>query len=325
MTEKYRLLISVINYRTAAMTWACVRSVLNDLAGRDDVLTVVVDNNSGDRSVGDLTAQIAALPAGSSPVRLIESPDNGGFSAGHNLGMGAAPADYYLLLNSDALLLPGFCAAMLSAADAAPPDMGLFSPRITDSAGVPQTSLFRQPSPFSEVIRGAASGPVTRLLGRWNVPLTNDVAASDIGWASFAAIMLRGDMVDQLGGLDEGYFMYFEDIDYCLRAGRAGWRIQPVHNAVVTHDEGGSGSLVADRRMLRRLPAYYYASRTRFMRKAYGVPGPFLANMGWLMGRGFAACRRLFGKPARAVRDGEMRDIWLNFRDPMGDRHAPGK
>lgn len=317
----YRLVISIINFRTAAMTWACVQSVLADLDGRRDVMVVVVDNRSGDGSVPELQGRIDALAPGGTPVRLIASPVNGGFSAGHNIGIGAARAEHYLLLNSDAMLRPGFCAAMLAAADAAP-GTGLFSPRITDSAGVAQTSLFRFPSVASEVIRGAATGPVTRLLGRWDVPLEAP-AAGQVGWASFAAIMLRGAMVAQLGPLDEGYFMYFEDVEYCLRARRAGWAIAHVPGAVATHDEGGSGDLVENMRARRPLPAYYYASRTRYFTTALGWPGYVAANLGWGVGRGLSWLRPLMGKPRLPARMGEARGLWLNAANPKGDRHAP--
>ena len=318
-----RLAVSIINFRTPALSWACVESLLRDIGARQDVAIVVVDNASGDGSADFLADRIAALPAGVARPQLIRSPVNGGFSAGHNLGIAAMPADWHLVLNSDAAVQPGFTARMLAAMDGAGADIGLLAPRIIDSEGRPQQSRFRFPSVASEVIRGAASGPVTRLLGRWDVPLYGEVPDDAIGWASFAAIALRARMIDRIGPLDDGYFMYFEDIDYCLRARRAGWRIAAVPGAVVTHDEGGSGDLVENQRAGRRLPAYYYASRTRYFTKALGWPGYVAANLGWGLGRGLSLIRPMTGRPRPPVRPGEARGVWLNAMRPTGDRHAP--
>lgn len=322
MTE-WRLLISIINFRTGPMTWDCVRSVLDDLGGRQDVLVVVVDNASGDGSADYLADRIAELPEDASPVRLVRSATNSGFSGGHNQGIAAGQAADYLILNSDAELRPGCIATLLAAADGAAPDIGILSPRIVDAAGHQEVSLFRFAGPLSEVIRGAATGPVTRILNRWDVPLFPPVAPEAVGWASFAAVVLRGRMLDQVGPLDEGYFMYFEDMDYCLRARRAGWHILPVPDAVVMHEQGGSGDVVEGQRQRKRLPAYFYASRTRFLTRAHGWHGYLAANLGWYLGRGVARLRRLAGKPVPQAQLREGRDIWLNATRPMGDRHAP--
>lgn len=320
MTRDWRMVVSIINYRTGPMTWACVQTVLADLHGRDDILTVVIDNASGDGSADYLAARIADLPEGA-PVRLVRSPVNGGFSAGHNLGIAEAKAQDYLLLNSDAEVRPGCLSALIAAVDAAAPDVGILSTRIVNAEGAPENTLFRFPGPFSEVIRGANTGPVTKILKRWDVIGVADAAHAE--WVSFAAVVLRAPLIEAIGPLDEGYFMYFEDVDYCLRARRAGWRIAAIPDAVVMHDEGGSSDTIADQRARKRLPAYYYASRTRFLTRAHGWPGYLAANLGWHLGRGVAQLRRLAGKPVPVAVAQEGRDIWLNARQPMGDRHAP--
>ena len=312
-----RLVVSIINYRTGPMTWTCVQSVLEDLAGRQDALVVVVDNASGDGSAEDLAERIAALPAGETPVRLVRSATNSGFSGGHNQGIAAAPADYYLVLNSDAIVRPGFFATLLGVADAAPAGFGLFAPQLEYDDGEVQVSLFRFPSPMSEVIRGAGSGPVTRLLRRWDVPLPERPAPDQIGWASFACILLKGEMVRAIGPMDEGYFLYFEDAEYCLRARRAGWRILPVPEARAVHYRGGSGPVKALAAQRKRLPAYFYASRARFMRQAAGPAGPVLANLAWIGGRGIARLRRLTGRAVPAGTLAEARDIWINSLRPL--------
>ncbi len=310
--------ISIINYRTGALTLQCLRSVLADLDGMD-ARVVVVDNCSNDGSAEEIEAWIAAQPE-DTPVQLVRSATNSGFSGGHNQGFAACDARFYLVLNSDAVLRPGFFRAML-AATRANPDAGFFAPRIEDDDGTPQASCFRFPGPLSELIRGANSGPVTRLLKRHEVSLGPEPDVSQIEWASFACILLRADMIRQIGPMDEGYFLYFEDAEYCLRAHRAGWRIAYVPEARAVHYHGGSGPVKSLARAKKRLPPYYYRSRSRFFYQAHGRAGLLAANLLWLAGRGLAQLRRLTGRSVPLRAEAEARDIWTNIARPLGPRH----
>jgi GT2 family glycosyltransferase len=317
-----QLCVSIINYRTGDMTIDCLASVLADI-GPLNVQVVVVDNASGDGSAEKIAGWIATLPTGT-PVRLLRSAVNSGFSGGHNQSMAAVRARYYLILNSDALLRPGFLRTILDAAEAHS-WAGMVTPRIETAEGEQQVSCFRFHSPASELIRGAGSGPVTRLFPRHVVPLDPPVDPARIEWASFACILLRGEMVRAIGPMDEGYFLYFEDTEYCLRARRAGWRIHPEPAAAAIHYKGGSGPVESLGEQRKRLPAYFYSSRTRFFRQAHGPAGPVAANLMWLLGRGLAWLRLVFGKPVPRAIDHEARDIWINVRTPLGPRHAPGE
>ena len=312
--------VSIINYNTGPLTIDCVISVLADLDGLD-AQVVVVDNASADGSADTIAAWIAAQPA-PCPVRLVRSPVNTGFSGGHNIGIAAAPAEFHLLLNSDASLRPGALRALLDAADAVP-DAGLFGPRIEHEDGTQQTSCFRFPGPASELISAAASGPVTALLKRHDVPLDMPPDPASIDWASFACILLRGAMVTRLGPMDEGYFLYFEDAEYCLRARRAGWRVVHVPQARVVHLRGRSGPVKQLAAEKARLPAYYWASRTRFLHQAHGRTGLLAANLLWWAGRAVAWLRPLTGRPVPRTNTRAGRDLWTNFLDPLGDRRAP--
>jgi len=317
-----KILVSIINYRTRALTLECVQSVLEAI-GTLDARVVVVDNASGDGSCEAIAEWIAAQPAGT-PVQLVRSPTNTGFSGGHNQGIAAVEAEYYLLLNSDAVLRPEFLKAILMAAEAHP-DAGLIAPQIETDSGEIQVSQFRFHSPWSELVRAAGAGPITRALARHVVALDPPVDPAIVEWASFACIMLRGEMVKTLGPMDEGYFLYFEDAEYCLRARRAGWHIALAPEAVAVHFRGGSGPVKAKAKARKRLPAYYYSSRTRFFYQAHGRTGLFMANLAWHLGRGVAWLRAaLGGRPHLAI-DQEARDIWINFKTPLGARHAPGE
>jgi GT2 family glycosyltransferase len=238
--------------------------------------------------------------------------------------MQAVEADHYLILNSDALLRPGFCREILAGAQAHP-KAGLIVPRLEGETGEAQINCFRFPGIASEFIRGANSGPVARLLRTHEVALGLDPTPDQIEWASFACILLRGAMVREVGPMDEGYFLYFEDAEYCLRARRAGWGIARAPNAVAVHFRGGSGPVKTLVKARKRLPAYFYSSRTRFLYQAHGYHGLLAANFAWSLGRIIALLRRLGGRASDNARLREGRDLWINVLRPLGPRHAPGE
>lgn len=309
-----QIVISIINYRTGPLTIACVKSVLADMGSINGEI-VVIDNASGDGSDALIAAWIEANPH-QTPVRLIHSKDNSGFSGGQNQGFAAARADYYLVLNSDAALRPGFLATILEHAQANP-RAGLIAPRIENEDGTVQTSCFLFHRPTTEFIRGACSGPVTRLLGRWNLPLGTEPDPSRIEWASFACILVSGRMISDIGPMDEGYFLYFEDVEFCMRARRAGWSLLHVPEARAIHHRGGSGPVKSLRKAHRRLPVYYWRSRTRYFAQAYGWVGPLMANLSWHAGRGLAHLRWLTGRRPYPTVEHEAKDIWIGIDAPL--------
>lgn len=315
--SRLEILVSIINFRTADLTIQCLESVLDDL-GDVRAHIVVVDNFSDDGSADKIEAWITDH-GGGAPVSLVRSVTNSGFSGGHNQGMAVYEADYYLLLNSDAVLLPGFFKEITKAVQRNP-GTGLISPRIEDVDGTPKTSLFHFFSPLGELVRAAETGPVTRMLARYDVPLDLDADIDDIDWVSFACVVVDGSMHREIGELDEGYFLYFEDAEFCLRARRAGWDVATAHNARVVHYQGRSGPVEALAAARKRLPPYYYASRTRFFYQAYGRLGLVAANLCWYVGRVIANLRILTGRNVPRARDAEALDIWTNFFDPLGDR-----
>jgi hypothetical protein len=297
----------IVNYRTPELTLDAVRSLVGEIDPLRDVV-VVVDNASGDGSAGRLRA--ALEQAGWKGVYLVESPRNTGFAGGNNAGIAALRAEAYLLLNSDALARPGALATLWQTlqSDAS---IGAVSPRLEWPDATPQISCFRYLTPCSELIRGSGGGVLGRALLPWVVPIALSDQPLEPPWTSFAAILLRGEAVREVGELDSGYFMYFEDVDYCRRLWRAGWRI--VHNpaAHVVHLRGGSSPVKQLTAQRKRRPRYFYEARSRYFAKWYGAPGLLLANLLWTAGRGVGLLREhLAGKAPRAV-EAELRDLWL--------------
>lgn len=319
--SRHEIVVSIINYRTGAMTIDAVRSVLADRSV-DDVHVVVVDNRSDDGSAEMIAEWIAAQDP-PPPVTLIRSETNSGFSSGHNQGMAACSAEAYLVLNSDALLRPGALGRMLATLRESP-QAGFIAPRLEHDDGEPQLSCFRFPNPIGEMLRMARLGPLTRLFRKHDQSLGFSPDPEEIGWASFACILVRGAMRDAIGPMDEGFFLYSEDTEYCWRARRAGWRVVHEPRARAVHLRGASGPAKSLRAARKRLPRYIYASRTRFFYLAYGRSGLLAANLLWYPGAAIGwARRRLAGHEGRLVADEEF-DIWTNFLDPLGDDGRKG-
>lgn len=304
----YRLAAVVLNYRTPDLVLDCLRHVVPQLDPARDV-ALVVDNASGDESPDRIRKALAR--EGWEPlVRLVESPENGGFAAGNNLGIRSVEAEAYLLLNSDTLPREGSLERLLAALRERP-DAAIVSPRLEGADGTAQVSCFRFHSPASELIDGARHGWVRRLLARWEVPLPVADARLETDWTSFAAVLVRGRALETVGLLDERFFMYYEDADYCRRVRRGGWTVLHEPAARVVHLRGGSSPVKALTRARRRRPAYYYASRRRYFLNAYGRAGLLAANLLRTLGWTLAWLRDLV-QPSELPRtvEREIRDTW---------------
>jgi len=312
------LIVCIVNYKTPQLVIDCLASLLPELPG--DAAVIIADSCSQDGSVEKIGAWLKGND-GAGRCRLIALPVNGGFSAGYNAAMKAAPADYYLLLNSDTVVRPGGIAELFNAA-AKFPQAGLFGPHLEWPDETPQDSCFRDHSPLSELIAAARTRHVTALLRPFEVPLPVETTGLHPPWISFAAVLIRNAVLKSAGMLDEGFFLYFEDCEYCHRARRAGWDIVHVPAARVIHLHGQSSQVEEKIIAARRLPRYYYASRTRYFRLRYGVAGPTLANLGWCLGRLVSKLRETFGAKKPHLPAMAWKDIWTNWGVPLRTKHS---
>lgn len=309
-----RLIISIINYRTPDLILDCLHSLQPEIEVDRDFV-VVVDNASGDDSIKQIERSISENKW-VNWVTILPSPVNGGFSAGHNLVFQQFTAEAYLLLGSDTIVRSG-AISILKEFLQRYSQVGLISPRLEGLDGTPQISCFRDRSPVGEFLCAAATGVLTKLLKPYDILIPVAEIPINIEWISFACVLIRLEVIQQIGGMDEGYFLYFEDIDYCRRARTAGWQILYVPDARVVHFKGGSGEVQASLKSRQRLPAYYYASRSRYFAKFYGKMGLWLANLCWLVGRMISYLREVVGNKTPHTCKDEARDIWTNGLNPM--------
>ena len=307
-----RVGIVILNYRTPAM----VADVLQSLDQQVEAVgghVVVVDNDSGDGSeqqIGEFIHQAGF----SAWAHVMGAGNNGGFSAGMNAGMRALDAEFYMLLNSDTLVRPGAVAQLLRDMEAHE-HVGIGSPRLEWMDGTPQVSCFRDPSPTSEFVSAAATRQITRLLHDHVVALPVSDEDVDVEWTSFACVMIRRAVLEQLGLMDEGYFMYYEDADFCRSAREVGFGVRHFPRARVVHLRGGSSEVKSRQAQKKRPPQYLYAARNRYFRKHYGLSGAISANVSWSCGRGIHLLRETLFRAEPTSCEREWLDKWHGLFD----------
>ena len=312
-----RLAIIIINFRTPDLTIDCLRSLTGEVALNPGVRTVVIDNHSSDDSPTLLSAALAAEKWGW--CTLIESPQNSGFAGGNNLGIRAIEADNYLLLNSDTVVRPGAITALLDAADKYPA-AGVIGPRLEWPDARPQESCFHDLRPAHAFTAAAQTGLLERLIPRSYVGVPVSETPLDSDWTSFACALIRREVFEKIGLLDTGYFMYFDDVDFCRRARAAGWKILHWPAARVVHLRGKSGPVKSAGAARKQRPRYYYVSRARYYAKFYGTPGLWLANSLWMLGRCVSWLRELLRTKQPHTCRRELLDNWINATHPNGPR-----
>ena len=282
-----RLLVVVLNWRTADMSLRATRAAATALAGLDAEV-VVVDNDSGDGSEAHLRAGVAKglWPV---PVRVVQSGRNGGFGAGMNAGIrtgradGMAP-DYIYILNSDAFPEAGAIRALVDHLEAHP-EAGFAGSAIVGEDGAVHQTAFRFPSALSEFEGAVRFGPVTRMLSRRRVPMPVPRETGPVDWLSGASLMMRTAVLDRIGLFDEGYFLYFEETDLCRRCAEAGHAVHYVAESRVMH----LGSVSTGMSTWSQVPDYWFDSRWRYFEARGGrraAAGATLAHLaGAALGR----------------------------------------
>lgn len=285
--------VVILNFRTPEMTLRCVETALAETAGLDAAITIV-ENGSGDDSAARIKAEGQARGwLDGRRVALVESVHNGGFGAGNNIGIRAGmpdgrQPDLVYLLNSDAFPRPGAIRALLDHL-AAHPECGIVASRLRGDDDVPHDTAFRFPSAGSEFEGASRSGPVTRLFRRKLVTIPQPGASQPVDWSAAASMVMRREVLDQIGAFDETFFLYFEETDLCRRAARAGWQTHYVWDSVVTH----IGSASTGMKAWAKVPDYWYDSRQHYFQKHHGRLGAMFATGAAIAGNGLWRLRCL--------------------------------
>ncbi|MCF8511769.1 MAG: glycosyltransferase family 2 protein [Rhodobacteraceae bacterium] len=304
------LLTVILNWRTAEMTLQSVAAALVALDGIAGAL-VVVDNASGDGSVEKLSAEVAARgwDTGPQAVRVLQSGRNGGFGAGNNFGILAGMADgsrpdYVYILNSDAFPAPDAIRALLTHLETHP-ETGLAGSHIHGPDGHAHRTAFRFPSILGEFEQNIRFGPVSRLLARWIVAQPLPSATKRVDWLAGASLMMRQELLDEIGAFDETFFLYFEETDLCRRAAQAGWPTDYVVQSRVAH----IGSVSTGMKTWARIPQFWLDSRLHYYVKNHGRAYAFAATLAAVLGGALWRARLVIQRKDRGDPPGYLRDM----------------
>jgi GT2 family glycosyltransferase len=247
-----RLAIIIVNYNGRGHLGGLLTSLAKNPPATPHEI-VVVDNASTDGS--------AALVKDVPGVRLIELPANVGFSAGNNAGIRATTGDLVLLLNSDTIIEAGVLDVLVARLEAYP-RAAIAGPRLVDAQGDPELSFGRMITPLTELRQKAIVSLYARGFGpvsRWVDRITSTEHVVD--WVSGACLLVRRDVAESVGLLDERYFLYTEDVDFCASVRAAGYDVLFTPRPVVVHLRGRSRATAprASNAAYRRSQLAFYA------------------------------------------------------------------
>jgi GT2 family glycosyltransferase len=294
-----KLLVVIVNYKTADLTVDCLQSLAPEIGTVPGTHVIVTDNASGDGSVEKIQTCIDQHKW--DWAKLLPLPKNGGFAYGNNQAIEPAlkndPPQYVYLLNPDTVVLPDALKELVKFMDAHP-EVGIAGGRAINMDGTVRNSMFRFHTALSELEGSIRLGFISKLLKKHVVasPPPDEPAPAD--WVSGASMIIRREVFERIGLLDDRYFMYYEETDFCLRAKRRGWPCWYVPSSKIIHLVGQSSGVTGVKRTTKRRPRYWFESRHRYFREHYGVVNTVIADMFWAGGYAVSSVlQKLRGKP----------------------------
>jgi len=297
------LSVIIVNWNVRDLLRRCLHSILANLPACQ-LEIIVVDNGSTDGSPEMVRTEFPQ-------VHLLANPDNRGFTGANNQGLAVARGRYVLLLNPDTEVVGDALETLVAFADVHP-DVGVVGPQLLNPDGTVQSSRRRFPTLATALLESTWLQPYAprRLLARYYVLDRPDDEVQDVDWVTGAALMARREAVEQVGPLDEGFFMYSEELDWCRRFRAAGWRVVYLPTARIIHHEGKSSEQVLPARHI-----HFQTSKIRYFRKYHGPAAAevlrlvLLGNYLWQIG--VEGAKWLLGhkRPLRAERIAAYRQV----------------
>ncbi len=268
------LSVIIVNWNTRDLLDQCLRSIYS--TSQDLVFeTLVVDNGSADDSLAMVRQHFPQ-------VRLVENQANVGFARANNQGIRLSQGRYVLLLNSDTIVLPHALKEMVRFGDTRP-DAGIVGCKLLNGDGSLQESWASFPTFWSEVL--GRNFRARRLVGKM-------LLTYEVDWVGGACLLARRAAIDEVGLLDESYFMYSEETDWCFRMTQQGWKVYYLPDVEVVHLGGGSASRANVIQLVR-----LYESKIRFFRKHYGARQAGLLRYGLVAVNALGLARRALAWP----------------------------
>lgn len=302
------LSVVIVSWNVRELLRDCLRSI-ERTRGELAVEVIVVDSASTDGSPAMVAAEFPQ-------VTLIAANENVGFPRGNNMGIAKAHGRYILLLNPDTILHENALVHMVDYLENHL-DVGVVGAQLLNEDGSVQSSRRRFPTLTTAFFESTwlQSRAPQHILHRYYALDIADDQTADVDWVMGACLMTRQEIARTVGGLDEGYFMYSEELDWCRRIKMAGWRVVYLPTAQVTHYQGKSSEQVVAQRHI-----YFNRAKLRYFRKYHGrVPAlilrlflllNYLAQMALEAGKGVVGHKR----PLRWQR---VHAYWLVLRSGL--------
>ena len=255
--SKPNLSIIIVSWNVRELLENCLRSVLAQ--GEIGLQIIVVESASSDGSQEMVAAQFPE-------VELIACSENVGFPKGNNIGLEKANGRYILLLNPDTVIHENALATMMTYLQENP-KAGVVGAQLLNADGSVQSSRRRLPTMWTAIFESTWLQPYAPqpLLDHYYAQDVPDGETAVVDWLMGACLMLRREVVSQVGGLDEAYFMYSEELDYCRRIQQAGWQVVYYPQAQVTHLSGKSSEQAVTQRHI-----HFNQAKLRYFRKYHG-------------------------------------------------------
>lgn len=278
------LSVVILSWNVRDLLRQCLQSVVCDLRLNTDhdsepqvphrltTEVIVVDNASSDGSAEMVRTEFPL-------ARLISNKTNRGYTGGNNDGIAAASGRYVMILNPDAQVMGDALETMVAYADAHP-DIGVLGPQLLGSDGNAQLSRRRFPTLMTALFESTWLQPLAPrgVLRHYYVLDRADDDTQEVDWLVGACLLVRREAIQQVGGLDEGFFMYSEELDWCRRIRQAGWKVVYLPEALVIHHMGKSSDQIEAQRHI-----YFQTSKVRYFRKHHGVLAASVVRIALLM------------------------------------------
>ncbi len=328
------LSIVIVSWNVRDLLRRCLQSIYNpevDCGGEQTasasgwtapslaLQVIVVDNASSDGSA-------KMVREGFPNVRLVVNQNNRGFPAANNQGITVADGRYVMLLNPDTEIVSHALTELIAFADRHPA-VGMIGPQLLNPDGSVQSSRRRFPTLTtafiestwlqpaivdlrSRTLLGSLTAPLRRLLERYYVSDRPDDEIQDVDWITGAAMLARREAINDVGLMDEGFFMYSEELDWCRRFRQAGWRVVYLPTAQIVHHVGKSSEQVVAARHI-----HFQTSKVRYFRKYNGALAAaalrwyLLATYGWQLAMEGAKWLLGHRRPLRARRIAAYREV----------------
>ena len=303
-----RLSVIIVSWNVRDLLRDCLRSLR---PGRDstNLEIILVDSGSADGSAAMVSAEFPW-------VHLVARPDNVGFPKGNNIGLALAGGQYLLLLNPDTVVLGDALPTLVNYL-AQHPDVGCVGPQLRNPDGTIQSSRRRFPTLATAFFESTWLQPVApgRLLAHYYMQDQPDDATSEVDWLTGACLLVRREVLEQVGGLDEDYFMYSEELDWCRRIKTAGWRIVYLPAAQIMHHVGKSSEQAVTARHIN-----FQRAKLRYFRKYHGRAACLALRLFLLLSylgqMGLESAKGLLGHK-RALRRQRVTAYWQVLRSGL--------